>query len=161
MQGAHGVSLATLIADTSFRKTKDTSRGGASMNEIVSRIQALENRPLSPRVFVIWDGSPNGLESVEDYVAQLKVAIEGLGHNHFVVIPPLHGGEPSRTKLANEFKALWPDNILDWRDILGDYDSDIPKEWLAKPNEDQVHLGLETMGKMASGITEFIRSKGW
>lgn len=161
MQGAHDVSLSKLIADTSFRQTKGTARGGATMNEIASRLQAAENRLLRPRVVVIWDGSPNGLQSVEDYVDQLKVAIEGLGHNHFVIVPPLHGGEPTRTNLAKEFKANWPDNVLDWRDVLGDYDSEIPKEWLAKPKEDQVHLGLEAMRKMASKITEFIRSKGW
>lgn len=161
MEGAYEVSLAKLIADTSFRQSKNTANGGSTMNEIVSRFQAAENSSLSPRVAVIWDGSPNGIEKVEDYVAQLQVAIDVLGHNHFVVIPPLHGAEPTRTNIANEFKARWPDNILDWRDVLGDYDADIPPYWLAKPDEDQVHLGSEPMRKMASAIIEFIQSKGW
>lgn len=161
MQGGYEISLSNLIADASYRHVEDTAKGGATMDEISARLQAEENNNLRPRTTIIWDGSFNGLKSVEEYVEQLQAGIAKLGHDHFVIIPPLHGGEPTRTAIAKEIKSRWPDNTIDWRDVLGDYDTTIPPDWLAKPNEDQVHLGLGTMRQIASAIAQFIQSKGW
>lgn len=159
MAGAYEVKLSDSIASATGRRTVNSAVGGSEMSQVAERVESPSAAQYLGWVTVFWDGSHNGMTDVESYADQLQSAIEKLGHDHFIVIPAMHGGD--RASVIAEFKERWPDNYLGWQEAIGDYQAEIPAEWLARPDEDKVHLNQRTVDLMAEAVAEFITGKGW
>lgn len=158
MGGRYG-SIPLDLAKALGREQKNTAKGGSSIEMILARMADPENAGLLDRIHVIWDGSHNGLVTVEDYADKLASALDLLDHDRFVLIPAMYGA--STEAVRDEFLERWPENVVDWRDILGDFDgSDLPADWRQQP-DDPVHPSPDTKRKITASVAAFIRHKGW
>jgi hypothetical protein len=161
MGGACSYSITTELKAVLGRGVVSTAVGGSEMGEARDRVLSAENRNLLGHVTVFWDGSQNGITTVDDYADELAAAIDVLGHDHFIIIP---AAVPSGTKdaaqqlaIQAEFKRRWPDNILDWRDVLPNTAGIIDADQMC----DAVHLNRTALNTMARGIAGFITAEGW
>ena len=159
MAGAYEVKLFESIARTTGRQVVNTAVGGSEMSQVADRFESPSASQYLGWVTVVWDGSHNGMTDAKTCTDQLQSAIDKLGHDRFIVVPALHGGD--RADVVAEFRSRWPDNFLGWQEVLGDYRGGIPDEWLARPEDDQVHLNEQAMDQMAEAIGAFISTKGW
>lgn len=161
MGGACNVSITPLLKAALGRDVVNTASGGSDMGAVRDRVLAPVNKSLLPYVTVFWDGAQNGITTVTEYADLLGDAIAALGHDHFVVIP---AGVPAgvtdlgqTTAIQLEFKRRWPNNFLDWRDILPTKNGSIAADLQCDP----VHLNDKGLAAMAKGIATFVEAKGW
>jgi hypothetical protein len=161
MRGACNISITPELKAALNRSVVSTALGGSEMGAVRDRTLAPANKALLPYITVFWDGSQNGMTTVAEYADLLGQAIAALGHDHFVVIP---AGVPAgvtdqtqTTAIQREFKRRWPDNFLDWREILPTKNGAIN----ADQQCDAVHLNAKGLQAMAKGIASFITAKGW
>lgn len=145
------------LQDATVRRVVTTAVGGSTMDEIASRMTGHENSGYSNDVTVFWDGSHNGLREIGAYADQLQAAIDALSHDRFLVIPPMYGDQIG--EVADEFHARWPDNVLDWRDLFGDFEGAIPSE-LLRENDDR-HINRTAQQEVAAEIMRRIEVNGW
>ena len=161
MGGACSYSITTYLRTVLGRAVVSTAVGGSEMAEARDRVLSAENRKLLRSVTVFWDGSQNGFTNVTDYADQLGAAIAALGHDRFIVIPAAvpagsrDEGEPQA--ILTEFKRRWPENFLDWRDVLPNTAGVLDADQMC----DRVHLNRTALKTMARGIANFISAKGW
>lgn len=151
--------IRAAIQQATGRTTTTTAVGGSTMAEVADRTLLPENQKYLNQVTVFWDGSHNGMSDVSTYADELQTAIDALGHDRFLVLPALHGDR--RDEVATEFKSRWPNNIIDWRDVLGDYDGDIPQDLLKNPEVDNVHISDEAHNLVAAEVAKVIQAKRW
>jgi hypothetical protein len=169
MSGAGGVVLATTLADSLGRPLISTAAGGSDMAAIAARIGAPTASALSDLVTIVWDGSPNGLTSVVDYLDTLAAGLAAIGHHRFVVIPPIvpHGvsavGGTALTSIAirDGMMERWAGNVIDWRDWIGHDDGVIRADRMLNHPADAWHLNQLAMDEMAAGTAAFLADKYW
>lgn len=167
MDGAYGVALNAYIASLVPQKLHtDTAVGGATMTEIRDRVLDPANSALRRRTTIFWDGSQNGITTVSEYADLLAQAIAALGHNNFVVVPPInpygstYAGSQQQA-IAAEFLSRWPNNFLHWQDWLTNTSGSIAQGEFYNAPTDSYHLSASGAAHMAMGIYQFLRSKGW
>lgn len=159
MSGAYGFVLNTYLAELMARPVVNTAMGGSDLPSALTRIAAAKNKALAGNLTVIWDGSDNGLTSIDSYVDGYARIIETLGHDRFVIIPPAYGTDLQ--VVAEVLQQRWPDNVLDWRPTLADASGAIALAQYARPGEDDAHLGEGALRAMAASIKTFILARGW
>lgn len=165
--GAYGASLATSTEKLTNRQIQHTALGGSTLDEAVTRILNPTYSGLLGRVTVFWDGSENGITTVDEYLAQLQTAIDALGHDRFIVIGAAANYREDQMKLVNsindQMQARWPENFLDWRSILplsepGGYPTEA---MFANLPTDSTHLSAAAMDLMSAAVMNYIDAKGW
>jgi hypothetical protein len=87
MDGAYGVRLAQILATKANLTLSDGSIGGAAFVEIVARIVADADQH-STDCLVIWDGSSNGMISVDQTLADIGLIAAAMGDRPWLLIMP-------------------------------------------------------------------------
>lgn len=152
--GAGGVVLPTTLQSLIGRTVYNTGTGGAAMSLISSRLVA-SSTAIKDKVTVIWDGGYNVAASIDAYADELEAGLVGI--DRFVIIPAcISRGQADLTvqnDIRDEFVSRWPDNVLDWRDVL-DFDGSALDDtmYLATDGSDNIHLSQAAMDLMAEAI---------
>lgn len=165
--GAYGAGLAASTGKLTTRQIQETALGGSTLDEAVARILSPTYSSLLGRVTIFWDGSENGLITVDEYLEQLQTAVDALGHDRFIVIGAAANYREDQMKLVDtindQMLARWPENFLDWRSILllsepGGYPAEA---MFANLPTDTTHLSAAAMDLMSAAVVNFIDAKGW
>lgn len=165
--GAYDAGLYASLKKLTGRQVEKTGLGGSTMEEIVARVADPAFDRLLGRVTVFWDGSENGLTTVDDYLAQLQTAIDFLGHDRFIVLGAATNyreDDMDTVEAINAgMQARWPDNFLDWREILPltEPDGSLTEPMFANLPTDGTHLSAGAMDLVGSAVLDFIDAKGW
>lgn len=162
--GAYGVVLPSTLAAATGRPVHNTGAGGSTMAQIAARLVAAPAE-LRARTTVVWDGDDNGATTAAAYCDQLAAALQALGHQRFVVIPPcVHYGQADvalETAIRDELQSRWPGNLLDWRDVLTLSGSTPAAAMYYDSGTDTTHLGQAAMDLMAAALAGFLAARGW
>lgn len=163
--GAGGVSLPNTLVAPAERMVISTGVGSSSISQIRDRIMAPENAWLLGKVTLFWDGDEGAsVSSADDYCDIYEEAINYLGHDRFILIPPTpeYLGDPTMEEAIRlVMLARWPANVLDWRDWLLNTAGVLDVSQYLAPPGDTLHLSQDAMNRMSDGITAFIAAKGW
>lgn len=163
--GAGGVSLPNTLMETAERMVVSTGVGSSSISQIRDRIMSPENAWLLNKITLIWDGDEGAsVVSATEYCDILAQAVDYLGHNRYIIIPPTpeYLGDPTMEEAIRlEMLARWPSNVLDWRDWLLHTGGVLDISQYLAPPGDPLHLSQNAMDRMSNGITAFIAGKGW
>jgi hypothetical protein len=156
--GAGGIGMPLYYATVADRIVTSTGVGGSDMPGIVSRVTDPNNTELLAATTVIWDGSPNGLVTVDEYCDQIQTAIDALSHSRFVVIPPAIGDNTLKTQIRDEMVSRWPANVYDWRSYILNVDGVIDS---SRFQVDNAHMNATGMAEAVAGLAEFLEAKNW
>lgn len=122
MAGAYGNSLRgklnTLVSTTGNEFT-NTAVGGSNINQVLDRIVDPVNTDLLGDITIIWDGSPNGLTTVSEYVDIIQECVDALKTTRYLIIPPITPYGSSYAGSTGEQVYLemldrFPNNTLHW-----------------------------------------------
>lgn len=165
MGGAYGAILPATLNTVMGRTVYNTGVGGNSMDQISARLISAPAE-VRAKTTVMWDGDQNGFTTLSAYCDLLAAALAALGHHRFVVIPPCvnHGQSNLSTEVAirDEFMARWPNNVLDWRNVLTLDGNGVPvASMYYDSGTDPTHLSQAAMDLMAPAIKSFIDARGW
>jgi hypothetical protein len=166
MGGAYSISLPNTLEALIGREVYNTGAGSSTMEGIRDRILLEANAPLRGLTTVFWDGSENGLTTVDAYLDQLQEALSALGHGRYIIIPPCYNsGQNSnvtRDAVAAAMQVRWPDKYLDWRGVLtGNGSGGLDDTMYAQLPGDTTHLSQAAFDLMAVEVAEFITTRGW
>lgn len=164
MYGNSGVSLAAEIGRIiGAQAMVNTAVGGSTMTGIATRMTDPSLSDLLNGVTVIWDGYWNGMGTsndapdVEGYLDALGPAIDALGHQRFLVIPPIlpYGSAIESANGAivqavlEGMQSRWPGHVLHWDDALPLADGALPQSAFVGAPTDILHLSQVSAEAMA------------
>ncbi|WP_423068393.1 hypothetical protein [Devosia sp. CN2-171] len=165
MGGAYGVVLPSGLNTLMARTVYNTGVGGNSLDQISARLISAPAEVRS-KTTVMWDGDHNGFTTLSAYCDLMAAALTALGHHRFVVIPPcVNYGQANvsvEAAIRDEFVARWPNNVLDWRNVLTLDGNGVPvASMYYDSGTDTTHLSQAAMDLMAPAIKNFIEARGW
>lgn len=167
MNGAYTFAVKTDLASLIPSKSHtNTAVGGSTMDDQLGYVLLEANAALLSRTTVWWDGSQNGITTVMAYVDLMAQGLAALGHNYFVVIPPInpfgvtYAGSQAEA-IAAEMLARWPSNFLHWNTFLPNTAGAIDAGEFHDPGVDNYHLSAAGTAHAARGIYDFLLGKGW
>lgn len=167
MAGAYAISVSNKLASlVSPKLLTRLAVGGSTMQDQRGYALNPANTSLRKRTMPWWDGSQNGIVTVDSYVDQQQDGIRILGHNHFVVIPPINPygstyAGSQQEAIAAEQLARWPNNFLHWNTFLDNVSNAIDGTMFYDPGVDNFHLSELGATQAAQGIYDFLDAKGW
>lgn len=166
MAGAYGISLtAELKRLMPRRSVTNTALGGSSIQEARDRMITPANASLAGRVTIFWDGSPNGTSDPSEYVNYLQAGIDALQTERFVIVPPATppgvDGSAMQAIIAEQVKARWPENVLDWTEVLPHENYSLTPEAMHDYPADKFHLNAASIDAMAVALVDFLNDRGW
>ncbi|SMF66131.1 hypothetical protein SAMN02982989_3440 [Xaviernesmea oryzae] len=171
--GANGVSGAGSLSTILGKPVFVTASGGSTLAQQVARVQA--NPELYRGVFVHIDGDNNGYGSLETDMGLYADMIEAIGHNRFIIVPPMQRANKTTEAnaatlaLSNALLAAYPNNTVDGQALLAAHATSpgddaavaagqIPPSLL---QVDETHLTSDGMNYLMQGPADIITDRGW
>jgi hypothetical protein len=175
MSGSGGVVLRTLLSTATGRQVTNTSAGGATISDCLTRIQGLTHLAYQCR-FVYWNGSET-IDTVAAYMAIIEQILDVTGDD-VVFLPPVAPGPSSSSAITADvqkgidlYDALVERGVgtFDPLDVLGplnDASANDLQDWAAHviPRSlrlDSVHLNSTAMTAIANQISATLTARGW
>lgn len=160
--GAWGVVLPEIIAARGHTVYMN-GVGGTTMNLISAALVAAAPE-IKELPTAVWDGDQNGFVSVQNYCDLLSTGLAG--YPKIIAIPPctdrLQADTSVEEAVRDEYLARWPNNTLDWRNVLV-MNGAVPADSMFEKTDgsDNTHLNAAAMNLMATAIEAFVAGKGW
>lgn len=158
--GAYGYSFAIGLRNAGY-EVISTGVGSSTMAQIRDRVigNALLIRQCA--ALVIWDGSFNGLVTVESYTDIVAEAVNAAGVRTIVVPAAVGFGngaiKATAEELRDEFLSRWPTNTYDWRDDIPNTDGVINEDQMAHPElNDLYHLAQSPYDLAGAGVVAML-----